>query len=120
MPIYEYQCGACGHRLEKLQRLADEPLLDCPECSRTALTKLVSAAAFRLKGVGWYETDFKTGSKRNLVEDGKGEHGSSDSGSVDSPNSSDSATSSDGTGTETKPSNKGTAESSTGKSDSAN
>lgn len=59
MPIYEYKCTACDHRLEKLQRMSDEPLTDCPECEEPELTKLVSAAGFRLTGTGWYETDFK-------------------------------------------------------------
>jgi len=67
MPIYEYECEACGHTFEALQKMADEPLTDCPECKKAALKKLVSAAAFRLKGGGWYETDFKTGSKKNLA-----------------------------------------------------
>jgi len=67
MPIYEYECEACGHIFEVLQKMADEPLTDCPECKKVALKKLVSAAAFRLKGGGWYETDFKTGSKKNLA-----------------------------------------------------
>ena len=70
MPIYEYQCQACGHELEALQKIADAPLVDCPECSEAALKKKVSAAAFRLKGGGWYETDFKTGNKKNLAGDG--------------------------------------------------
>jgi len=68
MPIYEYRCSACGHELEKLQKMSDAPLTDCPECARPALTKLVSATSFRLKGGGWYETDFKTGAKKNLAE----------------------------------------------------
>jgi putative FmdB family regulatory protein len=59
MPIYEYACGACGHELEALQKLSDEPLKDCPACGKATLTKLVSAAGFRLKGGGWYESDFK-------------------------------------------------------------
>ncbi|MFT6734077.1 MAG: putative FmdB family regulatory protein [Polaribacter sp.] len=59
MPIYEYRCTDCDHRVEKLQRMADDPLKDCPECNRPALKRLVSAAAFKLKGSGWYETDFK-------------------------------------------------------------
>ena len=67
MPIYEYECEACGHIFEALQKMADEPLSDCPECKKATLKKLVSAAAFRLKGGGWYETDFKTGSKKNLA-----------------------------------------------------
>ncbi len=66
MPIYEYQCQECGHELEALQKVSDEPLLDCPECGVAGLKKKISAAAFRLKGGGWYETDFKTGDKKNL------------------------------------------------------
>ncbi len=63
MPIYEYQCESCGHDLEVLQKISDDPLRDCPECRQPALRKLVSAAGFRLKGTGWYATDFKNGSK---------------------------------------------------------
>jgi putative FmdB family regulatory protein len=70
MPIYEYACEACGHRLEAIQKISDEPLKDCPECGKPALSKLVSASGFRLSGGGWYETDFKSGSKRNLKEGG--------------------------------------------------
>ena len=68
MPIYEYQCSNCEHKLEALHKLSDEPLVDCPECGKPRLTKLVSAASFRLKGGGWYETDFKTGNKKQLAE----------------------------------------------------
>jgi putative FmdB family regulatory protein len=60
MPIYEYQCKACGHNLEALQGMNDEPLLECPECHKHTLAKLVSASSFQLKGTGWYATDFKT------------------------------------------------------------
>lgn len=67
MPIYEYQCQACDHKLEALQKYSDEPLSDCPACEQPALEKLISAAGFRLKGGGWYETDFKTGSKKNIA-----------------------------------------------------
>ena len=59
MPIYEYKCDECDHRLEKLQKISDEPAKTCPECGEDGLRKLVSAAAFKLKGTGWYETDFK-------------------------------------------------------------
>lgn len=59
MPIYEYKCDKCDHRLEKLQKISDEPAKTCPECGKDSLRKLVSAAAFKLKGTGWYETDFK-------------------------------------------------------------
>ena len=66
MPIYEYRCSACGHELEKIQRMSDEPLTDCPDCGAAELRRLVSAPGFRLKGGGWYETDFKKDGKRNL------------------------------------------------------
>ncbi len=66
MPIYEYQCQACRHQFEKLQKISDKPLSICPACQKPELKKMVSAAAFRLKGGGWYETDFKTGNKKNL------------------------------------------------------
>lgn len=68
MPIYEYSCENCGNNLEVMQSIKDEPLLVCPECKKPTLIKLVSAAAFRLKGGGWYETDFKdSDKKKNLV-----------------------------------------------------
>jgi putative FmdB family regulatory protein len=71
MPIYEYECAACAHQLESLQKISDAPLLDCPQCGKPSLRKLISAAGFRLKGGGWYETDFKSGNKKkNVVEGG--------------------------------------------------
>ena len=66
MPIYAYACQECEHSLDALQKIADEPLVDCPECGKRALKRLLSAPRFRLKGQGWYETDFKTGNQRNL------------------------------------------------------
>ncbi|PID49091.1 MAG: FmdB family transcriptional regulator [Proteobacteria bacterium] len=83
MPIYAYQCKACGHELETLQKISDAPLTDCPACQQSALSKKVTAAAFRLGGGGWYETDFKSGDKKNIA--------SKDSAS-DSSNSTDSKT----------------------------
>ena len=68
MPLYEYRCDTCGHEFEALQKMSDEPLIHCPACDETALRKLVSAVGFRLKGDGWYETDFKSGNKRNLAD----------------------------------------------------
>jgi putative FmdB family regulatory protein len=70
MPIYEYRCAACGHHLEALQRMSEGALRKCPECGKLKLERLVSASRFRLKGSGWYETDFKKDAekKRNLVE----------------------------------------------------
>lgn len=69
MPIYEYECRACGHQLEKIQKLSDAPLTQCPECGKDQLQKKISTPGFRLKGGGWYETDFKTGNKKNLASD---------------------------------------------------
>lgn len=68
MPIYEYQCTDCGHELEALQKMSEDPLQDCPECGKPALQKLISAAGFRLKGGGWYETDFKKTGRKNVAE----------------------------------------------------
>ncbi|MDH5358380.1 MAG: zinc ribbon domain-containing protein [Gammaproteobacteria bacterium] len=70
MPLYEYRCEKCEHEFEALQKMSDEPLIHCPACEKASLKKLVSAAGFRLKGDGWYETDFKSGNKRNLVDSG--------------------------------------------------
>jgi putative FmdB family regulatory protein len=69
MPIYEYQCQSCGHEYEALQKYSDVPLTECPACSKPDLIKKISAAGFRLKGAGWYETDFKSGSKKNVAGD---------------------------------------------------
>lgn len=70
MPIYEYRCNACEHEMEAMQKLADPPLADCPECGQPALKKKISAVGFRLKGSGWYETDFKNSDKKkNLAKD---------------------------------------------------
>lgn len=83
MPIYEYRCESCGHQLEALQKLSDAPLTDCPACAQPQLSKQVSAAGFRLKGGGWYETDFKSSGKKNLAAaDGAGSEsgGSADTG----------------------------------------
>ena len=66
MPIYAYACTECNHELDALQKVADDPLTECPECGKPALKRLLSAPRFRLKGKGWYETDFKTDNQRNL------------------------------------------------------
>jgi putative FmdB family regulatory protein len=68
MPIYEYRCESCGHELEAMQKMSDAPLSDCPACERPELKKLISAAGFRLKGGGWYETDFKGDGRKNVHE----------------------------------------------------
>ena len=69
MPIYGYVCKACGHTLDALQKISDEPLVDCPECGAAELKRQLSAPRFRLKGKGWYETDFKSDNQRNLAGD---------------------------------------------------
>jgi putative FmdB family regulatory protein len=74
VPIYEYACKSCEHRLDALQKMNDDPLVECPECGKAALKRLLSAPRFRLKGAGWYETDFKKDNQRNLAKgDGDGE-----------------------------------------------
>ncbi|MHB1873000.1 MAG: FmdB family zinc ribbon protein, partial [Steroidobacteraceae bacterium] len=69
MPFYEYQCRSCQYYVEVMQKITDPPLRKCPSCARMTLVKLISAPVFRLKGSGWYETDFKSDkeSKRNLA-----------------------------------------------------
>jgi len=82
MPIYEYVCKQCGHEFEALQKISDAPLLVCPACAKDALKKKISAPGFRLSGSGWYETDFKSGTKKNVHE--SGESGGSKSSSCGS------------------------------------
>jgi putative FmdB family regulatory protein len=77
MPIYEYRCSACGHELEVLQKFSEPPLTACPACGKSALTKLMSASGFQLKGSGWYATDFKSsGAKPAAKSDTSKEGGS--------------------------------------------
>jgi putative FmdB family regulatory protein len=83
MPIYEYQCKSCEHSFDVLQKMSDDPLTFCPECGEPQLKKLLSAPNFRLKGGGWYETDFKKDKQRNLAD------GPKPSGASDQPAKSD-------------------------------
>ena len=71
MPIYEYACRSCEHQFETIQKASEPALTDCPACGDAALRKLLSAPVFRLKGGGWYETDFKTGDRKNVVGNGE-------------------------------------------------
>ena len=71
MPIYEYRCGACGFQREILQKMSDAPLVDCAECGKPTMSKMVTAAGFQLKGSGWYVTDFKSGAKPQAKADDK-------------------------------------------------
>jgi putative FmdB family regulatory protein len=68
MPIYEYACKNCDHTLDALQKMDEDPLVFCPSCGEAGLKKLISAPRFRLKGEGWYETDFKKDNQRNLAK----------------------------------------------------
>ena len=108
MPIYEYQCDDCEHKFERLQKMNDAPLQDCPDCGEQSLRKLVSAAAFRLSGSGWYETDFKDKKEqKNLSKSDSKPKSTGDSKKSDSSDSkkSDSASSDKGSSkktTETK------------------
>ncbi len=94
MPIYEYECHACGHTLDALQKISDGVLRKCPECSKLKLKRLISAPKFRLKGEGWYETDFKKDNQRNLAGD-KSEKDSKKSKADDKSSDSKKATASD-------------------------
>jgi putative FmdB family regulatory protein len=69
MPIYAFQCQACGHDFDRLQKLSDADPTDCPECAQPQVRRKVTAPSFRLAGSGWYETDFKKDGKRNLAGD---------------------------------------------------
>ena len=76
MPIYEYKCSACSHELESLQKFSDAPLVTCPVCGKDALTKLVSAAGFQLKGSGWYQTDFRGSGAKPAAKSASGKDAS--------------------------------------------
>jgi putative FmdB family regulatory protein len=100
MPFYEYQCNNCGHTLEAMQKITDPPLKKCPDCGKPQLRKLMSAPVFRLKGGGWYETDFKSDqdNKRNLADRPEADASKDDkketteaSGSKETPASADAA-----------------------------
>ena len=92
MPIYAYACKECDHTLDALQKIADAPLVDCPECGEAALKRLLSAPRFRLKGTGWYETDFKKDNQRNLHRDKEPSKSSDKASSDSSKKSSDKST----------------------------
>ena len=84
MPIYEYRCQSCDHDLEVMQKLSDPELSDCPTCGKPELKKLISAVGFRLKGSGWYETDFKKGgNQKNVAKDDAPPKDSKPSGACD-------------------------------------
>ena len=80
MPIYEYRCENCGHEMEAIQKISEPSLVDCPQCGAPQLRKRISAVAFRLKGGGWYETDFKSGQQKNLADGGSSKDSSGSDG----------------------------------------
>ncbi|MCB1742947.1 MAG: zinc ribbon domain-containing protein [Gammaproteobacteria bacterium] len=90
MPIYEYECGACGAQHEFIQKFSEGPKRKCPSCGKSRLRKRVSAAAFHLKGTGWYETDFKNSKKAKANGDATSSDSSSDSSGGEKKSSSDS------------------------------
>lgn len=97
MPIYLYRCADCGHSLEALQKMSDPKLTDCPACHASALQKQITAASFKLKGTGWYETDFKNSGKPAAAKTAS----ATDTESASSSTSEAPASSSAGTGTAT-------------------
>ena len=106
MPIYEYECKACRHGFESIQKISDPPLVDCPECRQPELKKKISAVAFRLKGSGWYETDFKSGDKKkNLHGEQAKSGGASDAGKGDAGKSESKSSDANGGASKTSSSN---------------
>lgn len=71
MPIYEFRCRGCGHEFERLQKVSDPDPTRCPECRAAKLVRVISPVGFRLKGSGWYETDFKKTGRRNVIDSDK-------------------------------------------------
>ena len=114
MPIYEYACEACTHKFETLQKFSEAPLSTCPACNKNSLRKLISAAAFRLKGGGWYETDFKSGDQKNIAgsDSKKNAEQSSAKGDAKGESNSDSAAAGKESKTSTEKSSKSKADTS--------
>lgn len=107
MPIYGYACKRCSHTLDALQKMNDDVLVDCPECGEPTLKRMLSAPRFRLKGKGWYETDFKKDNQRNLS---KSDAAAESKAKPAKNETSKSAKSSDASSTPVKSSSKKTAE----------
>lgn len=96
MPMYEYQCNACSGTFETIRKFSDPPLTECRLCGAEGVRKLLSAPAFRLKGGGWYETDFKSGNQRNVVKGDSDGGGKSDSAGASRSDGGDSGKSDSG------------------------
>jgi putative FmdB family regulatory protein len=114
MPFYEYQCKNCGHELEAMQKVSDPPMKKCPHCGKSELQRLMSAPVFRLKGAGWYETDFKgdKDNQRNLADRPEAE-ASKDSDSSGTEAKTDTK-SGESKGSEAKPTDSKTSDSASG------
>ena len=106
MPIFEYVCDNCGHEFETLQKVSEAPLKKCEACGSKKLRKKISAAGFRLSGSGWYETDFKSGKKKNVSSSDEKSGGNSSSGSSKDKDSGGSTSKKEPTSTSEKASNK--------------
>lgn len=91
MPTYEYLCGSCGHNFEQVQKISEDALVTCPQCGKNELKRLVNAAAFHLKGGGWYKTDYASSSSSSQA--------SSSSSSASTTSSSDKASTTSSTAT---------------------
>jgi len=73
MPMYEYQCAACGHQMEAIQKFSDKPLKSCPKCKKPRLEKLLSTSAIQFKGSGWYITDYARKSSSETAKPDRGD-----------------------------------------------
>jgi putative FmdB family regulatory protein len=123
MPFYEYQCKNCSHELEAMQKVSDAPLKKCPHCGKSQLQRLMSAPVFRLKGGGWYETDFKgeQDNKRNLADRPEAEASKDDSAGTDAKTDAKAdAKAGDAKAAETKPSEVKASEAGSGEGAKAN
>src|SRR5262245_13996951 len=94
MPMYEYQCAACGHRLEAIQKFSDKPLKNCPKCKKPKLERLLSSPAIQFKGTGWYITDYARKSSPEATKGDK-DSGSKETKSDSAADTKDSTTSKD-------------------------
>lgn len=92
MPIYGYECKRCDHTFDALQKMSEPRLVECPACGEASLEKQLSAPKFRLKGAGWYETDFKTGDKRNIAGEAEPKSDGKPADSAEGPAKADAST----------------------------
>ena len=91
MPMYEYECGACGHRFEQIQKFSDSPIKICPSCGKRKVQKLVSSPAIKFKGSGFYINDYAP--KTATGTDGKAKPSSTEGKTTSSDSSTPASTS---------------------------